>query len=62
MCGAQRTVDLLTASGLVAKVGARASVPWGPVLRSRRAWLEQQGLISEAEDLEVLVIIRAQNL
>ncbi|MFD6185065.1 HemK2/MTQ2 family protein methyltransferase [Streptomyces goshikiensis] len=60
MCGAQKTVDLLTASGLVADVSARASVPWGPVLRSRRAWLEQQGLTAEAEEPEELVVIRAQ--
>ncbi|GAA3120966.1 hypothetical protein GCM10020254_80220 [Streptomyces goshikiensis] len=32
----------------------------GPVLRSRRAWLERPGLTAEAEELEELVVIRAQ--
>ncbi|MFD9407099.1 HemK2/MTQ2 family protein methyltransferase [Streptomyces sp. NPDC059989] len=62
MCGAEETLDRLTGAGLAAGVTARASVPWGPVLRSRRAWLEQQGLAAEAEEWEELVIIRAQSL
>ncbi|MFD3540228.1 HemK2/MTQ2 family protein methyltransferase [Streptomyces sp. NPDC058662] len=62
MCGPQTTVDRLTEAGLSAEVTAKASVPWGPVLRSRRAWLEQQGLAGEAEQWEELVVIRAQNL
>ncbi|MFJ4862344.1 MULTISPECIES: HemK2/MTQ2 family protein methyltransferase [unclassified Streptomyces] len=62
MCGSQETVDRLTAGGLVAEITTRAYVPWGPVLRSRRAWLQQQGLTTEAEDLEELVVIRAQSL
>ncbi|WP_404961607.1 HemK2/MTQ2 family protein methyltransferase [Streptomyces sp. 147326] len=62
MCGAQETVDRLTARGLVTEVTARACVPWGPVLRSRRAWLQQQGLTTEAGELEELVVIRAQSL
>lgn len=52
--------DRRPASGLVADVSARASAPWGPVLRSRRAWLERPGLTAEAEELEELVVIRAQ--
>ncbi|MFD3808713.1 HemK2/MTQ2 family protein methyltransferase [Streptomyces sp. NPDC058611] len=62
MCGARETVDRMTAVGLTAEVTARALVPWGPVLRSRRAWLEQQGLAAEAEELEELVVIRARYL
>ncbi|MFJ4776109.1 HemK2/MTQ2 family protein methyltransferase [Streptomyces sp. NPDC088762] len=62
MCGAGTTVDLLTGAGLTADVTARTSVPWGPVLRSRRAWLERRGLAAEAEEREELVIIRAQYL
>ncbi|MEU9802763.1 HemK2/MTQ2 family protein methyltransferase [Streptomyces sp. NPDC051000] len=61
MCGTQETLDRMTAAGLTAEVTARALVPWGPVLRSRRAWLEQQGLANEAEELEELVVIRAQS-
>ncbi|MFG2714227.1 HemK2/MTQ2 family protein methyltransferase [Streptomyces goshikiensis] len=60
MCGAEETVDRLAGARLIAEVTARASVPWGPVLRSRRAWLERQGLAAEAEEQEELVVIRAQ--
>nr|WP_308346711.1 HemK2/MTQ2 family protein methyltransferase [Streptomyces sp. ISL-66] len=62
MCGPEETVDRLTGAGLAAGITARTSVPWGPVLRSRRAWLEGQGLAAEAEEWEELVIIRAQSL
>ncbi|MFE9635769.1 HemK2/MTQ2 family protein methyltransferase [Streptomyces sp. NPDC006463] len=62
MCGPEKTVDRLTGAGLAAGVTARTSVPWGPVLRSRRAWLQRQGLAAEAEERDELVIIRAQSL
>ncbi|MFI6003659.1 HemK2/MTQ2 family protein methyltransferase [Streptomyces sp. NPDC051366] len=62
MCGAQTTVDDLERAGLSAQVTARASVRWGPVLRSRRAWLERQGLADDGEEWEELVIIRARHL
>ncbi|MFD3557577.1 HemK2/MTQ2 family protein methyltransferase [Streptomyces goshikiensis] len=62
MCGTDETLDRLAAAGLVSEVTARAFVPWGPVLRSRRAWLEQRGLAAEAEELEELVVVRAQSL
>ncbi|MFD3701084.1 HemK2/MTQ2 family protein methyltransferase [Streptomyces sp. NPDC058646] len=62
MCGAEETLRRLGAAGLTAEVTATASVPWGPVLRSRRAWLEQQGLAAEAEEWEELVVIRARYL
>ncbi|MGW5851029.1 HemK2/MTQ2 family protein methyltransferase [Streptomyces sp. NPDC055254] len=60
MCGAEATVDRLSGARMSAEVTARVSVPWGPVLRSRRAWLERQGLAARAEEWEELVIIRAQ--
>ncbi|MCM1949119.1 methyltransferase [Streptomyces sp. G2] len=62
MCGAETTVDRLTGEGLSAAIAARESVPWGPVLRSRRAWLERRGLASPDEKREELVVIRARNL
>lgn len=62
MCGAEETVERLSRGRLAVEVTARASVPWGPVLRSRRAWLERQGLAAGAEEWEELVIIRAQHL
>ncbi|MFF4098755.1 methyltransferase [Streptomyces sp. NPDC001903] len=60
MCGAEGTLDRLSGAGMSAEVTATASVPWGPVLRSRRTWLEQQGLAAEAEEREELVVIRAR--
>lgn len=62
MCGAGETLDRLTGVGLAAEVTASASVPWGPVLRSRRTWLEQQGLAAATDEWEELVIIRARSL
>ncbi|WP_030299611.1 HemK2/MTQ2 family protein methyltransferase [Streptomyces katrae] len=59
MCGAQETIDRLAVGRLAAEVTAKACVPWGPVLRSRRAWLEQQGLAAGTDEQEELVIIRA---
>ncbi|MEV0453284.1 HemK2/MTQ2 family protein methyltransferase [Streptomyces sp. NPDC050600] len=61
MSGAQETLDRLTRAGLSAEVTAKATVPWGPVLRSRRCWLEKQGLAESAEEWEELVVIRARN-
>ncbi|MFD4914121.1 HemK2/MTQ2 family protein methyltransferase [Streptomyces virginiae] len=60
MCGAEETLDRLAGAGLAAQVRTTVSVPWGPVLRSRRSWLEQQGLAAGAEEWEELVVIRAQ--
>ncbi|MFD0126744.1 HemK2/MTQ2 family protein methyltransferase [Streptomyces virginiae] len=60
MCGAEETLDRLAGAGLAAQVRTTISVPWGPVLRSRRSWLEQQGLAAGAEEWEELVVIRAQ--
>lgn len=62
MCGAEETLDRLEEAGMRAKVVARSMVPWGPVLRSRRAWLEAQGLAVEAEEWEELVVIRARSI
>ncbi|MFF1411263.1 HemK2/MTQ2 family protein methyltransferase [Streptomyces sp. NPDC058289] len=62
MCGQKATVKRLTAAGLSADVTVRASVPWGPVLRSRRAWLERRGLARAGDEWEELVVIRAQHL
>ncbi|RPF43853.1 release factor glutamine methyltransferase [Streptomyces sp. Ag109_G2-6] len=60
MCGVQKTLALLAGQGLSARVTERARIPWGPVLRSRAAWLRQAGLAAEGEDQEELVVVRAQ--
>ncbi|MGW6541070.1 HemK2/MTQ2 family protein methyltransferase [Streptomyces sp. NPDC055051] len=62
MSGVQETVDRLSEEGMAVTVAARTTVPWGPVLRSRRAWLEKRGLAAEAEQWEELVVVRARNL
>ncbi|MGW1771131.1 HemK2/MTQ2 family protein methyltransferase [Streptomyces sp. NPDC002104] len=61
MCGAGETLRRLAVAGLAAEVTLTATVPWGPVLRSRRSWLEGQGLAAEAEEWDELVVIRAQS-
>ncbi|MER6212391.1 HemK2/MTQ2 family protein methyltransferase [Streptomyces sp. NPDC001642] len=62
MCGTENTLKRLAEAGLSARSILEASVPWGPVLRSRRAWLHSQGLVGAADELEELVVIRAQAL
>ncbi|MFG2340477.1 HemK2/MTQ2 family protein methyltransferase [Streptomyces yangpuensis] len=59
LCGSRTTVEHLRRAGLSAEITMRAVVPWGPVLCSRRAWLEEQGLVGVGEDREGLVIVRA---
>ncbi|GLX41914.1 hypothetical protein Sros01_79860 [Streptomyces roseochromogenus] len=61
MCGAEATVDRLVGAGPSAQFTAKASVPWGPVLRSRRSRLEVQGPAGEAEEREELVVLPAQS-
>lgn len=60
MCEPAATVARLQAEGFSAGVTARARVPWGPVLRSRREWLQSRGLAEVGEQREELVVIRAQ--
>ncbi|MFH7599013.1 HemK2/MTQ2 family protein methyltransferase [Streptomyces racemochromogenes] len=61
MCGAQKTLALLHRQGMQAHVTERTRIPWGPVLRSRAAWLREQGLAEDGEDREELVVVRAQH-
>ncbi|MEU1867715.1 HemK2/MTQ2 family protein methyltransferase [Streptomyces gardneri] len=60
MCGPPATLARLEAGGLSAEVTARASVPWGLVLRARRTWLQKQGIAGAGDEHEELVIIRAE--
>ncbi|MEO3977799.1 HemK2/MTQ2 family protein methyltransferase [Streptomyces sp. CAU 1734] len=60
LCGVPPTLAALERSGLRADVADRSEVPFGPVLRSRRAWLRERGLIGVHEEKEELVIIRAE--
>ncbi|MFI6150980.1 HemK2/MTQ2 family protein methyltransferase [Streptomyces sp. NPDC051109] len=56
MCRAQETLERLTRAGLTARVAERVLVPWGSVLRSRRQWLQPQGLAAAGDEQEELVI------
>ncbi|MGW2211576.1 HemK2/MTQ2 family protein methyltransferase [Streptomyces sp. NPDC001781] len=60
LCGTAPTLDRLTDTGLDAAVVDRATVPFGPVLRARRAWLHSRGMLGDRhEDKEELVVVRA---
>ncbi|MFG2833285.1 HemK2/MTQ2 family protein methyltransferase [Streptomyces sp. NPDC048434] len=61
LCGTEDTLERLASAGLRGTVSDRAVIPFGPVLRSRLAWLRCQGLLDEVQDSEELVIIRAEN-
>lgn len=54
-----RSTSGLARHGLRARVVRRRSIPFGPVLRSRRAWLTGAGYIRPACDTESIAVIRA---
>ncbi|HEX6340117.1 HemK2/MTQ2 family protein methyltransferase [Umezawaea sp.] len=59
LCGTATTLDQLRGGGLKASVVERRTVPFGPVLRGRAAWLEDSGLVEPGQRTEELVVIRA---
>ncbi|MET7998282.1 methyltransferase [Amycolatopsis sp. NPDC005232] len=59
MSGVDRSVRLLTAAGLRARVVARAAVPFGPVLSGRTDFLEESGFVAPQVRTEELVVLRA---
>ncbi|MFI9047220.1 HemK2/MTQ2 family protein methyltransferase [Streptomyces sp. NPDC053427] len=61
LCGTEDTLERLASEGLAATVSDRAIIPFGPVMRSRLAWLQRQGLLDEVRDTDELVIIRAEH-
>ncbi|MGW4720013.1 HemK2/MTQ2 family protein methyltransferase [Nocardia sp. NPDC004260] len=56
------TLAQLRERELKAAVVARATVPFGPVLRRRADWLESAGLIRPGQRMEDLVVIRADRI
>ncbi|MEU5998140.1 HemK2/MTQ2 family protein methyltransferase [Streptomyces sp. NPDC047197] len=75
MCDTDATLRRLSKAGLEASVVDRALIPFGPVLRSRRAFLRRQGLLDDrsgenngesvengenGENMEELVVVRAE--
>jgi release factor glutamine methyltransferase len=61
VCGPNVTVDALARAGLTGHVLARATVPFGPVMRARAALLESKGLIRAGQRTEELVVIGAHH-
>ena len=59
LCNTDRTLQALTATGLRARVLARARVPFGPVLLARAAMLEERGMIYPGQRVEKLVVVGA---
>ncbi|MFF1357514.1 HemK2/MTQ2 family protein methyltransferase [Streptomyces sp. NPDC058297] len=59
LSGTEATLERLAGTGLHPVVVDRARIPFGPVLRSRTAWLRRRGLVGE-ESWEELVVIRAE--
>ncbi|MFD5447853.1 HemK2/MTQ2 family protein methyltransferase [Streptomyces sp. NPDC003470] len=55
-----RTVALLRDAGLKAAVTRRQRIAFGPVVRGREHWLRQRGLLSQADNEEELVVVRAE--
>jgi len=62
LCGVRATEQRLARAGLRAEVTDRRSVPFGPVVSSRRQWLLDRGLIASGDTKEELVIIRADRI
>lgn len=59
LCGVGVTLSRLNGAGLNAEVVDRARIPFGRVLRSRLAWLREQGVRTDGM-WEELVVIRAE--
>ncbi|MEU6346912.1 HemK2/MTQ2 family protein methyltransferase [Streptomyces sp. NPDC046977] len=61
LCGVEDTLSRLRRAGLRAAVSERRCIPFGPVLRRRARWLEEQGLIAPGAQKEELVVIRGEH-
>ncbi|MET8428392.1 HemK2/MTQ2 family protein methyltransferase [Nocardia sp. NPDC004860] len=59
LCGVDSTLNRLREAELKAATIARASVPFGPVLRRRAGWMVDRGLLRPGQSHEELVVIRA---
>ena len=60
LCGVDETLEELAQHGMSATVQARRSVPFGPVMRGRVAYLSRAGLVGASQDHEDLVVIRGE--
>ncbi|HEY0638101.1 MAG TPA: HemK2/MTQ2 family protein methyltransferase [Pseudonocardiaceae bacterium] len=62
LCGVRATLDRLELAGLHACVIGRHLEPFGPVLRARRDLLRSRRLITDDQQHEELVVIRADHI
>ena len=60
IAGTDRSLEVLRSGGLFADVVARQSIPFGPVLSARAAWLERTGRLEPGRRDEQLVAILAR--
>lgn len=60
VCDEDATISRLADAGLDAEVLTRATVPFGPVMRTRVAMLEARGLVEPGQRDEKLVVIGAR--
>lgn len=59
LAGVDRSLEMLHAGGLAADIVAWQSIPFGPVLTARAAWLERTGKLQRGRRDEQLVAILA---
>ncbi|GAA1893616.1 HemK2/MTQ2 family protein methyltransferase [Williamsia serinedens] len=59
VAGIDTTVEACRDAGLTADVLSRTRIPLGPVMRERRDWLVERGLLPADADTEELAVIRA---
>jgi release factor glutamine methyltransferase len=62
LCGTDTTLRRLSLAGMRATISDRTHIPFGPVLRERLSWLRERGLVESREEMEELVIIRAEKI
>jgi release factor glutamine methyltransferase len=60
VCDTDMTVEALQRVGLAPEVLARATLPFGPVMRARAVLLESRGLIRRGQTFEELVVVGAR--
>jgi release factor glutamine methyltransferase len=61
VCETDLTLDALDRAGLVPQVLAKATVPFGPVMRARAELLESRGLVGPGQREEELVVVGARH-
>jgi release factor glutamine methyltransferase len=60
VCGEEKTIAAMGEVGLEATVVARATIPFGPVMRARAALLEARGMIEPGQRVEEIVVVEGR--